>query len=444
MKRYFEVIFVVCVIFLFSAVYVPITNADWSMYRSNPARNAVGTGDLGVAPTVLWKSNITWALDQTNIDFEEHIWNTPAVVNGVVYICSSSRVVTNNYHNSLYWSDVFALDTSNGAEIWGYRINSSEQLSAPAVINGVVYFGSDVNKVYALSASNGNLVWDSNIDNNGHSSPAVVNDVVYIGGYGGNIYALNTTNGNIIWNRTAGVNVGWSSPAVVGGIVYLGSNDNNFYALDTKNGNHLWKFNTNGWAMYSPAVANGVVYTSSSDGNIYALNAATGIKLWNFSTIAINGESPPAVSKGLVYFDSVDQNIYALNAAFGTKVWNFTDANGTGSPPIVVNGIVISARPSGLYALNAINGAVIWNYSNPNVTFGSDPIVDNGNLYFGSGDGQVYALGSLLSLSPSPSPTPSPSIPECPSWIILPFLIGTILFVLLKRNKFKPKIKRKP
>ena len=428
MKCYFEVIAFGFVLLLFSAVFVPITNADWSMYRSNSSRDGVGTGSIESTPTVLWKSNISWSINLTDINFEEHSWTTPAVVNGLVFICSSSRVVTNNYHNNVYWSDVFALNASSGAEIWKYRINSSEQISAPAVVNGAVFFGSDVNKVYALSASDGALIWDANIGNIGHSSPAVVDGVVYIGGYGGTVYALNSVNGDIIWNSTAGVNVAWSSPAVVAGVVYIGSNDNNFYALNAKNGSQLWKYNTNGWAMFSPAVAHGVVYASSSDGNIYALKAATGIKLWNFSTVAISGESPPAVDNGLVYFDSVDENVYALNAESGTKVWNFTAGPGTGSPPVVVGGIVISVRPSGIYALNAENGSVIWKYFNSTEQpFGSEPAADNGILYFGTGE-QVYALGNPLSL------TPSPSIPEFPSGIILAALF-TALAIYLKTKK---------
>jgi outer membrane protein assembly factor BamB len=412
------------------------------MYRSDSSRSGVGTGYMGFAPTVLWKSNITWELVQTKIDFEGHTWTTPAVVNGVVYICSTSHVAI-NFRNHLWWSDAYALNATNGAEIWDYRINSSEQMSAPAVVNGVVYFGSDDNKVYALSASNGALFWNSTIVNGGLSSPAVVDGVVYIGGYDGNVYALNAANGDIIWNSTAGINVGWSSPAVVGGVVYIGSGDDNFYALNAKNGNQLWNCNTNGWAMYSPAVANGVVYASSSDGNVYALNAATGVKLWNFSTFAIVGESPPAVAKGLVYFDSYDGNVYALNAAFGTKVWSFTDGKGTGSSPVVVDGIVISARPSGTYALNAENGAVIWNYSNFNVTFGSDPVVDNGVLYFGSGDGQVYALGVPSASYPSLGPTASPvqTSNEFSNQLIIITAVMSVAIVLsavfiLKKKKF--------
>ncbi len=421
MKGYFGVIFT-CVIILFSAFFVPITNADWSMYRSDSSRNGVGMGNAELAPSVLWESNITREETRTKVDS----WTTPAVVKGVVYICSRSNLMIDRYHQ-FWWSDVYAFNASNGVEIWDYRMNSSNLFSAPAVVNDVVYFGSDDNMVYALSASNGALIWSSGIPNIGHSSPAVVEGVVYIGGYNGYVYALRAANGDILWNKTAGINVAWSSPAVVNGVVYIGSNDNNFYALNAEDGNQIWKFNANGWVMSSPAVANGVVYISSGDGNVYALKADTGVKLWNFSTLEGRGDSPPAVANGLVFFDSYDGQVYALNASSGLEVWNFTAGPGTGSPPVVVDGIVISVRPIGIYALGGENGNVIWSFSNSSDPFGSEPAVDKGILFFGS-DEQVFALGSLLS--------PSPSIPEFTIWIALAVvIISTLAFAFLRRKR---------
>ena len=55
-----------------------------------------------------------------------------------------------------------------------------------------------------------------------YSSPAVVDGVVYVGSDDGNVYALNASSGAKLWNYTTGGDV-YSSPAVVGGVVYVGS-----------------------------------------------------------------------------------------------------------------------------------------------------------------------------------------------------------------------------
>lgn len=70
------------------------------------------------------------------------------------------------------------------------------------------------------------------------SSPAVVNGVVYLGSDNipGKVYALNAATGVQLWNYTTGMRVE-SSPAVANGVVYVGSDDNKVYALNTLNQN---------------------------------------------------------------------------------------------------------------------------------------------------------------------------------------------------------------
>src|SRR5262249_28162523 len=89
--------------------------------------------------------------------------------------------------------------------------------SSPAVVNGVVYFGSDDGNVYALNASTGALLWRFAAVGQVESSPAVVNGVVYVG-TGDHVYALNASTGTKIWSYNTGSGV-LSSPAVVNGVV---------------------------------------------------------------------------------------------------------------------------------------------------------------------------------------------------------------------------------
>ncbi|MGD0646004.1 MAG: PQQ-binding-like beta-propeller repeat protein, partial [Candidatus Bathyarchaeia archaeon] len=91
-----------------------------------------------------------------------------------------------------------------------------------------------------------------------YSSPAVINDVVYVGSEVGEVYALNATNGIQLWSYPAS-NYVYSSPAVVNGVVYIGSDDGNVYALNANNGDKLWNYTTSNEVTSSPAVADGVV-----------------------------------------------------------------------------------------------------------------------------------------------------------------------------------------
>src|ERR1035437_8908520 len=67
------------------------------------------------------------------------------------------------------------------------------------------------------------------------SSPAVANGIVYFGSYDNNLYALNASTGVLLWKFVTGSYI-FSSPAVANGVVYVGSSDNNLYALNASTG----------------------------------------------------------------------------------------------------------------------------------------------------------------------------------------------------------------
>lgn len=226
------------------------------------------------------------------------------------------------------------------------------------------------------------------------SSPAVVNDVVYVGsedifytgapygtgpqyGYVGNFYALNAANGDKLWNYSTPV--GTSSAAVEGGVVYVGSYDQNVYALNATNGSKLWSYAAGDLVSSSPAVANGIVYIGLSDGNLCALNATTGKEVWKYHTSG--GVGSPIV-KGGVVFDSSSAfipeftftgEVYALNASNGKMLWDYNTNNSVAFPTVVGETLYVGVG-SNVSALNTFNGSQLWSNSLGKQT-GLGPIV---------------------------------------------------------------------
>ena len=131
----------------------------------------------------------------------------------------------NPYENVLSSSNVSALTLD-----WSYATGNSVY-SSPAVANGLVYVGSDDDKLYALDAVTGSLKWSyATGESIGESSPAVANGVVYVGSFDGKLYALDAVTGALKWSYTTGNGID-SSPAVANGVVYVGSDDGNVYAF---------------------------------------------------------------------------------------------------------------------------------------------------------------------------------------------------------------------
>jgi len=176
-----------------------------------------------------------------------------------------------------------------------------------------------------------------------------------------------------------------------------------------------WKFKTGGAIVSTPAVSGGTVYFGSSDHNFYAVDRAAGTLRWRFPTRG-RITSSPAVAAGRVYFGSYDSNVYALDVASGTLVWKFTtggERRFSGrhlhgaepaaevmpdpfdvflSSPVVADGAVfIGSGDGNVYALDAASGALRWKFHTGNVVHAS-PAVAAGTLYVGSWDSYFYAV----------------------------------------------------
>jgi len=168
-----------------------------------------------------------------------------------------------------------------------------------------------------------------------------------------------------------------SSPAVVGGIAYIASTDGNVYAVDTDNGTKIWAYNTGVRVTSSPAVAGGAVFVASYDGGFYAIDANAGTLRW---MVPSEGERrfagkhlnlrPPAGEKAPDPFD-----VYL-------------------SSPVVYDGLVYFGSGDGnVYAIDVAAGQIRWKFKTGNVIHASPTIAD-GLLYIGSWDTYFYALNA--------------------------------------------------
>lgn len=177
----------------------------------------------------------------------------------------------------------------------------------------------------------------------------------------------------------------------------------------------LWKFKTGGKVFSSPTVADGAVYIGSSDGQLYALSATDGAVRWKRATRgAVN--SSPAVAGGTIYFTSRDGLFYAVDASTGKDKWTFktegerrftapgihgaTPRTETMpdpydvflSSPAIAAGVVYFGSGDGhVYALNAVTGQLEWKFKTGDVVHAS-PAVADGVVYIGSWDRNLYAL----------------------------------------------------
>lgn len=335
---------------------------------------------------------------------------SPAVAEGTVYVMS-------------YDGKFYALNARTGVTRWKFATGGERRfearglhgmqphnqtiadpydiyLSSPVVAAGAVYFGSGDGNVYALDAASGALRWKYRTGDVVHASPAYANGVVFIGSWDSYFYAIDAASGALKWRFHSGEDpdnhnqVGFqSSPAVVDGVVYTGCRDSNLYALDAATGQEKWRFGTElSWVITSPAVVDGKVIFATSDSSRYhVVDAATGKGLQQAQSKAYMFSSP-AVAGDTVLIGVLNGTLESRDLTTSEVLWSFeTEASRRNAGWILTADRRFNAPF--FYTSEWREAPIVA--AERELSIGSilsSPLVVNGVVYFGSTDGNLYAI----------------------------------------------------
>jgi len=335
--------------------------------------------------------------------------STPAVANGVVYFMS-------------YDGKFYAVDAATGRGKWKFTTGGDRHFeakglhgvqpmtqtyvdawdmfqSSPVVAQGMVYFGSGDGNLYALDAETGALRWKFATGDVVHSSPAYDAGTLYFGSWDSYLYAVDAATGQKKWQFKTGEDslihnqVGFQgSPAVVNGVVYVGCRDSGFYAIDAATGTQNWKFDNKGsWIVVSPAVVSGKVLFGTSDSSlVHLVDAATSKPEFDLHVAAYNFSSP-AVAQDVAYFGLMNGTLIAVDLKTGKPLWEFQTEVSRENRGFFLNSdktLNNTMLFRGDFEENAIQLERLFTIG----SIASSPLVMNGNVYFGSTDGYMYAL----------------------------------------------------
>ncbi|MGD9598599.1 MAG: PQQ-binding-like beta-propeller repeat protein [Steroidobacteraceae bacterium] len=176
-----------------------------------------------------------------------------------------------------------------------------------------------------------------------------------------------------------------------------------------------WTFDTGGPVHASPVVVDDVVYIASASGKLFALNRETGKERWQF-TSRMPIASTPAIDGDTLYFVSSMGSLVALDLATGEPRWAFAadyerrfEAKGlhgygpggqtipdawdvyTSSPAVAYGKVYFGSGDGHVYAVDARSGVLHWKFAMRDVVHAS-PAIDNGTVYIGSWGGDFRAL----------------------------------------------------
>lgn len=227
--------------------------AEWTQYRG-PNHNGT-SGD---------RINKQWSGSVTN-----PVWVT-RLTNGLTSLTvSKGRVFTQVVRNIGGNKDVcLALSATNGAQLWATVVDNASYpnggvgfaddgpRSTPTVYGDSIYVLSSYHKLYRLNATNGAVLWQTNL----------------LVGFGGSVIA---------WQSAA-------SPVIEDGLVFVNANcgTSTLMAFNTTNGALVWRSQNEGMTHSTPTLATihgvrQVLFATQS--GLVSLNPQTGALIWKFA-----------------------------------------------------------------------------------------------------------------------------------------------------------------
>ncbi len=402
----------------------PTVVEEWTMFQGGVERTGCLSTLPITEPTVLWTTEIGltgWR-------------NNPVVENGAIFVGSAGVVqFTRDRRDAIY-----SLDLNSGTQRWRY--GTELDVNSVAVSNGVVIGVGDEGRIWALSARDGDLLWEDDLGVGVLGDPIFLDDKVIIGDGNGLVSAYDMAtgfhqeilklegsirggassdgehiyvasdfgevvafdlDGNIVWETTLEPRDGdplakvFAAPTVTNTMIILSIvrgdvfGDPGLRALDKNTGEQIWASEDtasikNNWANIrsSPAIAGDyIVFGEGYSSELIVPDLKTGETLWSADTGAECFPQWPSavINSGVAYLARHDGGLYAVDLQARELSWSIYlgDAGGTG------------AFPADFGEPNFCQ----WGPTTGHSILGSPAVASNGVVVVGTLEGFVMAIG---------------------------------------------------
>jgi outer membrane protein assembly factor BamB len=213
--------------------------------------------------------------------------------------------------------------------------------------NGVIYFGSQDDKLYCLQTKTPmqgggfGFNWSYTTGGNVDSSPAVGNSEVYVGSDDGYLYAVHRFNGlgysagDLFFRYQTGGAIK-SSPCLDGSAdVVFGSQDDYIYSVDSVGGTLNWRYQTGGNVDSSPTLSTSGtnIYVGSDDGYLYCISTA-GTFQWRLNLGSPIKSSPAVMADGTILVGTDGDGVYHVSTT-GSSLNHYSASVGVRSSPAI-------------------------------------------------------------------------------------------------------------
>ena len=323
--------------------------------------------------------------------------------------------------------------------LWEIR-TGYELFAAPAILEGILYFGCNDSRFRAVSAEDGRAVWAFPVQCGISAEAAVDSQRVYFGGQDGYLYCLDRQQGTQLWKAGLGYHILSDAVLLGDSLVLAGNSRGGVAAISTEDGEVIWSDNLGGLvlgaavtdslavvsteggrvAVYGfggtrswsrdlghqasqPSIAEGRILVGLSNGTVRCLSLEDGSDLWTADLHsggyrAVVGR--PVVRGDRVLAGTSHSRVACIGLRDGSVLWNRQMENWVQVPPSVGDSLVyVSCDDKRLHVLSLADGAAVDSLEMGSYS-GTAPTVAGGVVYLGTAGGSMAAVRGTVPQTP--------------------------------------------
>jgi len=335
----------------------------------------------------------------------ERLTSQPIIADGRVFTMDS-------------YSEVRAYNAATGRQLWSVELTPENEddghiTGGLAYDNGRVFAGTGFAQVIAIDATNGEIAWRKSVSGPIRSAPTVRGGRVFTVSLDNKLHALAAHDGSLLWTHSGSPEMamllGGASPAVDQGVVVVPYSSGEIAALKVDNGRQLWmdslasRRRTDSTAAIAhiranPIIDRGRVFAISHSGLMVAIDLRSGTRLWEKS---IGGHQSIWVAGDYIFTLTGDEELAALERETGRILWvtplprweDPEDREGiiTWTGPLLVSDRLIVASSDGVaVAVSPYSGKILGSEDMPDGV-SIPPVVAGETVYFLADDATLAA-----------------------------------------------------
>ncbi|MBD21584.1 MAG: outer membrane protein assembly factor BamB [Rhodospirillaceae bacterium] len=299
----------------------------------------------------------------------------------------------------LFLGLVLSVMNSCGISEWVRNpFGDDEDPRAPAELTDIAS-EITINRNWRIDVGNGQG------DNFKKLTPVVDGGFVFAASDDGELLAVNSTNGDLMWQTeieaaiTGGVGAG-------DGIVMIGTEEAELVVFNQSDGKEIWRARVSSEILSQPKTNGDIVVAQTVDGKLVALDRDDGLQRWTYETtlpaLTLRGTSSPVLtSEGTVIAGFSNGILVSVAAEDGVWNWEERVAVPEGQYDIervidvdgelLVDGsrILASSYQGNLMAFDTASGQIVWGMEASSY-HGMDQ--GFGNIYYNDDRSHLFAL----------------------------------------------------